>query len=473
MDAAALVTAADRALYHSKQHGRNRVTHDADLAGATATGVLAPLKPLARPRRPRNPLEYAGTWLSRAIREENVFLFLLGVRWFSLLPPALALLLHPPHHAVVPLIFVAALAITTAISAFQSQFNRLVLQRPAWLLVDMALSAVFIALTGGVASPYGFYARVPLLAAAFFFRIRGGLIASAVYTPLFLMALLLARQWSGVAADAQDVLTQIIVFFLIALIFGYQAVLLQRLRSATAQLHHAQQEAARAETLAAMGRMAAHISHEIRNPLSTIGGFARSVLHRPEDAERVRKNVRIIADEAARLEQLLTDTLDMARPPALKLRPENLHEILDKAWLLSQGALGENPRIVVRKDYDTELPLVAADAAALLRAFLNVMRNAVQMMPTGGTVTIVTRRAGEGEVEVVIADTGPGIAAEVLPTIFAPFVSHRPNGTGLGLAATQKIIQQHGGRVTVQSEVGKGARFVFRLPLQPSPTAPF
>lgn len=461
----ALVEAADRALYGSKRRGRNCVTHDADLGAPPAAGVLGPVPQRADTLRSRNPLQYGRAWLSRAVREENVFLFLVGVRWISLLPPLLALWTRPRHDVATLLIFATASLSTLLLSAFQPQLNHLVLKKPAWLLLDMALSATFIAMTGGMVSPYERYALLPLLAAAFFFQIRGGLIAAVAYTPLYLAATLVARQWSGVALDVQDAITQITIFVLIALIFGYPSVLLQRLREATSQLNRAQQEAARAETLAAMGKMATHVSHEIRNPLSTIGGFARSILRHPEDVERVRKNTQIIADEVTRLEQLLTDMLDMARPPVLKLRPENLHEILDKAWLLTDGAPVEKSLITARKNYDTQLPPVEADAATLLRAFLNVTRNAVQMMPDGGTVTITTRRSDQDEAEVVIADTGPGIAPEVLPTIFAPFVSHRPDGTGLGLAATQKIVAQHGGRVAVQSELGKGAQFIFHLPL--------
>jgi diguanylate cyclase (GGDEF)-like protein/PAS domain S-box-containing protein len=467
-DAGALVIAADRALYHSKAQGRNRITHDADLhpppasPAAPAAGVL----PTSQLRAAaHNPLECGRDWLTRAIREENIFLFLLGVRWVSLLPPAMALGFYRASDPFALPIFALALLSTALLSAFSSRFNKLVLHKPAVLGVDMALSACFVALTGGLNSPYERYAYLPLLAAAFFFQIRGGLLAAAAYTPLYMAALFVAQQSSGAVMDAPEVLTQILTIFLLALVFGYPSVLLQRLRAATSQLQHAQQEAARAETLAAMGRLTAYVSHEIRNPLSTMGGFARSILRHPEDGERVRKNAQIIADEVARLEQLLTDMLDMARPPILKLRPENLHEILDRAWLLSDGAPVQNGLIIIRKHYDPQLPPVEADAAGLLRAFLNVTRNAVQMMPAGGTVTITTRH-NEEEAEVVIADTGPGIAPEVLPTIFAPFVSHRPDGTGLGLAAAQRIIVEHGGRVEVQSELGKGARFIFHLPLK-------
>jgi diguanylate cyclase (GGDEF)-like protein/PAS domain S-box-containing protein len=483
VDADALLVAADRALYHSKRAGRNRITHDADLSGKlSAESKLSPDGTLAPEKKPAprithrqatsrhsmsNPLAYGWAWLSRAIREENIFLFLLGVRWISLLPPLLAFWLHPTPNAVAVFIFIIALLSTIILSVFQAQFNRLVLQKPTFLLLDMALSTTFIAFTGGMDSPYDRYARLPLLAAAFFFQIRGGLVAAAAFVPLYIAALLIAHQWSGALVDIEYVVTQIFLSFLLALIFGYPSVLLQRLRAATSQLHHAQQEAARAETLAAMGKMAANVSHEIRNPLSTIGGFARSMLRRPDDVERVRKNTQIIADEVLRLEELLTDMLDMARAPALKLHPENLHEILDKAWLLSGGALGEKPLVTVRKNYEANLPLVEADASTLLRAFLNVTRNAVQMMPEGGVVTITTSRSSDEEVRVVIADTGPGIAAETLPTIFTPFVTHRPNGTGLGLSATQRIVQEHGGRIEARSEPGKGAQFIFHFPTRP------
>lgn len=102
-------------------------------------------------------------------------------------------------------------------------------------------------------------------------------------------------------------------------------------------LKHAQQELVRVEKLAAVGEMAARVSHEIRNPLVTIGGFARSLLRAPHDVECVQRNVQIIVDEVRRLEELLTDMLDLARPPALVLRPEQLHNILDQAWLLTSG----------------------------------------------------------------------------------------------------------------------------------------
>jgi hypothetical protein len=232
------------------------------------------------------------------------------------------------------------------------------------------------------------------------------------------------------------------------------------------QLQHTQQQLVHAEKMAAIGEMAARVSHEIRNPLSTVGGFARSILRRPDDRERIKRNTQIIAEEVKRLEDLLTDMLDLARPPKLMLRPENLHDILDQAWLLSSGEVRGEAPVAVRKDYASHLPPVYVDARSLLRAFLNVVRNGVQAMPEGGTLTIATRMNGN-QVQVVIADTGTGIPRHVLPTIFTPFVSHRTRGSGLGLPITRQVIEEHGGRMEAESEEGKGSRFTFYLPVKP------
>ena len=422
--------------------------------------------------RPWQTVVHLKSRLLSAFHEENVFLFLLFVRWLSLLPPALSLAINPTPDVTARFIFALALLNNLLLTVFQAPLNRLVARYPLFIGVDMAVAAALIGFTGGTSSPYSLYARTPLLAAAFFFQIRGGLLAAAAFTPIYLLALEVAQRWSGAeAGNGQEALGEISRFFLMALIFGYPSLLLERLRAATAQLQEAQQQALRAETLAAAGRLVAKVSHEIRNPLCTIGGFARSMLRHPDDVERVCNHSRIIAEEVQRLEQLLTDMLDLTRPPRLARRPENLHDILDKAWLLSGGAMSGTNLVSVRKDYAADLPVIEVDAPSLLRAFLNVMRNGIQHMPEGGMLTIATRfRRDDGgchEVEVTIADTGPGIPPDVLPTLFTPFVTHRAEGTGLGLAVTQDIVRQHGGRIEVQSEAGHGARFRFFLPLQP------
>ena len=418
-----------------------------------------------------NLLMHPAAWIVRAIRDENVFLFLLGVRWLSLLPPAVVLLLRPTEYPLGPFVFAVALLNSLLLTVFHPQLNRLVMRAPVFLVVDMMLAATFIWLVGGVKSPYDLYGMTPILAAAFFFQIRGGLLAAATYTVFYLLALAGAHSGTGAppldSDDVHQALTQVFSFFLVALVFGYPSVLLKRLHAATTQLQCTQQELVRAESLAAIGKMASHVSHEIRNPLTTVGGFARSMVRKPNDAERVRTNAQIIVDETQRLEQFLTDMLDLTRPPKLNLRPEDPHCILDKAWLLAGGAPGEGIAATICKDYDPNLHCIQADASSLMRAFINVIRNAIQVMPQGGTVMVSTRLLNN-EVRITIADTGPGIEPDVLPAIFTPFVTHREHGTGLGLAVTQQIIHEHHGHIEVHSEVGKGTQFIFHFPLAPA-----
>lgn len=247
---------------------------------------------------------------------------------------------------------------------------------------------------------------------------------------------------------------------------AHQAGLAIANAQAYTELQRTQQELVRAEKMATVGEMAARVSHEIRNPLATIGGFARAILRKPTDVERVQRNTQIIADEVKRLEELLTDMLDLARPPKLSLRPENVHDILDQACLLSGAeGRGEGP-ITIHKVYDANLPLLYVDSRSLLRAFLNVIRNGLQAMPEGGTLTIRTQLNGN-QAQITIADTGTGIPRHILPTIFMPFVSHRVRGSGLGLPIARQVIEEHGGGIEVESEEGKGSRFTLFLPIKP------
>jgi signal transduction histidine kinase len=405
-------------------------------------------------------------WVSGVRSGENVFLFLVGYRWLSLLLPALALVLRPASNAVPYVVFGLALLNNVLLVRLHPSLNRLVVRKPVFLGIDLAFVAALIGLTGGTDSPYFLYALSPLLATAFFFQIRGGLLAAGVFTLFYAVALCAAHLHTGGAVDVLIALTHVISCFLAAMVFGYPSILLKRIREDAAELQRTQQELMRTETLAAVGRLAAQISHEIRNPLSTVGGFARAMLRKPNDAERVQRNAQIIADEVKRLEELLTETLDLARPPQLELRAENLHDILDKACLLGSGEIQSHAPVAVRKEYDLNLPLVHADARALLRAFLNVIRNGIQAMPEGGTLTIATYGSNR-QAQVTIGDTGTGIPPDRLPTIFEPFVSHRARGTGLGLPVTQQIIRGHGGRIEVESQEGKGTRFTFYLPIKP------
>ncbi|MBW3634884.1 MAG: GAF domain-containing protein [Armatimonadetes bacterium] len=240
-------------------------------------------------------------------------------------------------------------------------------------------------------------------------------------------------------------------------------------------LQRAQRELVSAERLVAVGEMAARVSHEIRNPLATIGGFARSVLKKAEDVAEVRRKVRVVVAEVERLEELLTDLLDMARPRALDLQAQPINEIVEHALLLADADI-RTCHVEVEKALGADLPLVPVDRGRLLQALLNTIRNGAQAMPDGGAMHIATRisRRAVGAVsllEIEIKDSGVGISQRALKSVFDPFFSTKVSGSGLGLAVTKRIIQDHGGQIEVFSEEGQGTTFIFCLPLDAVPAS--
>ncbi len=236
-----------------------------------------------------------------------------------------------------------------------------------------------------------------------------------------------------------------------------------------AALQQAQRELVSSERLVAVGEMAARVSHEIRNPLATIGGFARSVLKKPEDIESVKRKTQVVVDEVTRLEELLTDLLDMARPRPLDLKEQNVNDLAEHALLLAEADIrAMNAR--VEREYAPDLPMVKLDRSRMLQALLNTIRNGAQAMPDGGELKVITRLIPKGElrpemVEIAVADNGVGISEKAMRQVFDPFFSTKVSGSGLGLAVTKRIIQDHGGHIDVRSSEGKGTTFIFSLPV--------
>ena len=165
-------------------------------------------------------------WRARAADERNIFFYLLGYRWLSLLPPFLALILSSRQDDFFLPIFLAALGDNLFLTLFHPQVNRWVLRFPAILAIDLAIVAIFLALTGGTASPFYLYALSPLLAAAFFLRLRGALIAASIFTIFYALALNLTTT----SFELLQLVTQIVSFFLIAILFGYSAILIEQSR---------------------------------------------------------------------------------------------------------------------------------------------------------------------------------------------------------------------------------------------------
>ncbi len=235
-----------------------------------------------------------------------------------------------------------------------------------------------------------------------------------------------------------------------------------KLQEAYRELRETQGKLVQSEKLAAVGEVAAHVAHEIRNPLVTIGGFARNIQRQLDPDHPCTRSIGIIIEEVARLEKILANVMDFSKPSAPWKRPTKINQIIrNTSVLLSEELKAYN--VTVEEQLDPNLPLVMLDAEQLKQALLNIIKNAAQSMSDGGVVTVRTR-LDEGMVWIDISDTGKGIAQEMLPNLFDPFFTTRPDGTGLGLAVTRKIVVDHGGDISVESKLGSGTTFTISLP---------
>jgi signal transduction histidine kinase len=182
------------------------------------------------------------------------------------------------------------------------------------------------------------------------------------------------------------------------------------------------------------------------------------------------RKTQIVVDEVARLEELLSDLLDMARPRQLNLQSQDVNAIVEHALLLANADI-QGLNVTVQKHLDEGLPPILVDRSRLLQALLNTVRNGAQAMPEGGVLEITTRvpQLSTGlasHLEIEIRDHGIGISERGLKQIFDPFFSTKISGSGLGLAVTRRIIQDHGGDIDVYSQEGSGTTFILCLPLR-------
>ena len=238
-----------------------------------------------------------------------------------------------------------------------------------------------------------------------------------------------------------------------------------------ARLRAMEERAKNAERLAYVGTLAGGLAHEIKNPLSTLHlnlQLLEEEWQNPQTPResRLLKKIEVLRNETKRLEEALNDFLRFAKGEKPQLAECDVNAVLDEvAAFVEPEARLANVR--VRRSGDAAAPKCMADANLLRQAFLNLMINARQAMPKGGEL-MVTSKAVRGGLAVEITDTGEGIPPEQMDRIFQAYYSTKKTGSGLGLATTKRIVEEHDGTISVHSEVGKGTRFTIWLPGAPA-----
>lgn len=224
------------------------------------------------------------------------------------------------------------------------------------------------------------------------------------------------------------------------------------------------------EKMAAVGRIASHIAHEIRNPLVTMGGYSKRILKYTSenmlDIKKVIKSADIILKESERLEKILSNVMDFTKPSKYIKEFNDVNHIIRDTYRLLKNVLLEK-NIKVNMNLSEELPNVKSDFNQMKQVFLNLFQNAIEATPSGGNLNIITE-SEESFVVIRIIDSGTGIKSEDPELIFEPFFTTKVTGVGLGLANVKKIIKDHRGKITASNNENGGAEFVIKLPIPSS-----
>ena len=328
---------------------------------------------------------------------------------------------------------------------------------------------------------------IPIILAGFRFGFRGGigcaLVVSVLYAPHILF------QWGQHPTMDLEKYLEIILYNIVGGITGF---LSQRERTRADELRRTalgleksceqlsrqserimemEGQLRKAERLSTIGELAAVLAHEIRNPLGSIQGTAEILKDDFQAGDRKYEFLEIMVKESRRLNKVVEDFLRLARPQPVVMGECDLTEELNNVIaLVSSEARKRKITLECRVE---SLPVIEGDPEKLRQAFLNIILNGLQASSPGGSVTITSVRekgegGGPGWVELLFADSGPGVPPEIAEKVFEPFFTTKEGGTGLGLAITRKIVEGHGGSIALMSQSGRGAVFRIRLPEKPA-----
>jgi two-component system, NtrC family, sensor histidine kinase HydH len=338
-----------------------------------------------------------------------------------------------------------------------------------WIVLKLVLGWVLVGFTDGVNSPYWLVLLLPVVTAASTFDLGG----TMAFTVLSIAAYV---TFLGFVGEPSQITVDVVPRILFIAVIGNLANLLaeelriqsrkhqltaEQLAKANEQIQQAEEAVRRSDRLAALGQLSAGLAHELRNPLGTIRASSEMLARNVSSENEVtREMAGFIATEVDRCNSLITRFLQFARPLQIKPAKADLTQTIDRAVELVQR---EAPGIAIYKNYEPEIRPFSFDAELMERVFYNLLLNAAQASAAGGAVTVKTR-AATGAAEITVIDRGVGIGPEQMKSIFNPFFTTKPEGVGLGLAIVAKIIDEHGGKIIVESDPGKGSVFRVLLP---------
>ncbi len=233
----------------------------------------------------------------------------------------------------------------------------------------------------------------------------------------------------------------------------------------TKEVERSQAQLVQAEKMAAIGRLAASIAHEINNPLQSIHNSMHLSLHEGLNEDKRFEYLSMAQSEVRRLIEIVQRMLDFYRPSRGGIVPADINKIVENVLALAHKRL-QHGHVRVRTSLTSDLPVASVVSDQITQVFLNIVINAIEAMPNGGDLRLETALSEDSEwVLVRFRDTGPGMSAEQIANLFEPFYTTKSDGTGLGLAISYGIVERHGGSIEVSSQPGQGATFVVKLPV--------
>jgi len=347
-----------------------------------------------------------------------------------------------------------------------------------WIVLKLVFCYLVIGFTGSLSSSYYWLLLLPVISAGTSFGVLGTQIFVVLSCGAYLsfLGFLDRDRWLVEPPEEMELALRVIFLAVAGNLTNTLAEALRRqfaktkivagqLAEANRNLQEAEEAVRRSDRLAALGQLAAGLAHELRNPLGTIRASAemlnRSVASENEVAREVAG---FIAEEVDRTNSLVTRFLDFVRPLELRRAPADLAQVLDRSVTMVEREAAAR-EVTVYKNYSPDIPPFPLDAELMERVFYNLLVNAAQATAPGGAVTIKARPVADNA-EVSVIDRGQGIEPKMLDSIFNPFFTTKPDGVGLGLAICSKIVDQHGGKIVVESEPAKGSVFRVYLPMR-------